>query len=196
MAKRNLKITIIAGSPNKVSRLNGLTQFAEKKLQASGNVQINWVHAAELPPEDLIYAKFDSPEVQRANEKVQEADAVIVASPVYKASYSGVLKTYLDLLPQKALEGRLVLPLFIGGTISHLLSIDYALKPVLAALGARHVLGGVFAVDSWVTKTDQGGYELAEELKSRLEDSVAELIRETAWRVEKAQEWTENAVKG
>ncbi|MGG1600794.1 MULTISPECIES: NADPH-dependent FMN reductase [Paenibacillus] len=194
MAKQNLKIAIIVGSPNKVSRLNGLTRFVEEKLQASGNVQLNWVQVTELPPDDLIYARFDSQDVRLANEKVQEADAVIVASPVYKASYTGVLKTYLDLLPQGALEGKIVLPLFIGGTISHLLSIDYALKPVLAALGARHVLGGVFAVDSWVTKTEQGGYELEEELKSRLENSVAELIRETAWRIERKRE-SENAVK-
>ncbi|GCL70635.1 FMN reductase (NADPH) [Paenibacillus naphthalenovorans] len=194
MAKQNLKIAIIVGSPNKVSRLNGLTRFVEEKLQASGNVQLNWVQVTELPPDDLIYARFDSQDVRLANGKVQEADAVIVASPVYKASYTGVLKTYLDLLPQGALEGKIVLPLFIGGTISHLLSIDYALKPVLAALGARHVLGGVFAVDSWVTKTEQGGYELEEELKSRLENSVAELIRETAWRIERKRE-SENAVK-
>lgn len=194
MAKQNLKIAIIVGSPNKVSRLNGLTRFVEEKLLASGNVQLNWVQVTELPPDDLIYARFDSQDVRLANGKVQEADAVIVASPVYKASYTGVLKTYLDLLPQGALEGKIVLPLFIGGTISHLLSIDYALKPVLAALGARHVLGGVFAVDSWVAKTEQGGYELEEELKSRLENSVAELIRETAWRIERKRE-SENAVK-
>ncbi|MFC7750848.1 NADPH-dependent FMN reductase [Paenibacillus thermoaerophilus] len=195
MSTRNVKITIIAGSPNKVSRLNGLTQFVEENLRASGNVQVNWVRAVELPPEDLIYARFDSPDVREANGKVEEADAVVVASPVYKASYTGVLKTYLDLLPQKALEGKIVLPLFIGGTISHLLAIDYALKPVLAALGARHVLGGVFAVDGWVTKSDQGGYELTEELKARLEDSVAELIREIAWRVRRTEEPAGEAVK-
>lgn len=187
MATRNAKITIIAGSPAKVSRLNGLTQFAEEKLQAAGFARPESVRVNELPPEDLIYARFDSPDVGEANRKVDEADAVIVASPVYKASYTGVLKTYLDLLPQKALEGKIVLPLFIGGTISHLLSIDYAMKPVLSALGARHVLGGVFAVDSWVAKTDQGGYDLSEELKARLDAAVDELIRELEWRNAKIQ---------
>jgi len=183
MGDRKLKVALIEGNPNKISRLNGLTRFVEEKLLASGKVEIDWIRAAELPPEDLIFAKFDSPEIRRANERVEQSDAVIIASPVYKASYTGVLKAYLDLLPQKGLEGKLVLPLMIGGTAAHLLSIDYALKPVLSALGARHILGGVFAVDSWVTKTEQGGYELTEELKSRLEDAMADLIRETALRV-------------
>ncbi|MDQ0896682.1 NAD(P)H-dependent oxidoreductase [Paenibacillus sp. V4I7] len=61
-----------------------------------------------------------------------------------EASYTGVLKAFLDLLPQKGLECKVVLPLAVGGTISHLLAIDYALKPVLSALGARNILQGVY----------------------------------------------------
>lgn len=56
---------------------------------------------AELPAEDLIHTKFESEAIVKANGLVAEADAVIVVSPVYKASYTGVLKTFLDLVPQK-----------------------------------------------------------------------------------------------
>jgi FMN reductase len=58
------------------------------------------INVSDLPAEDLISAHFD-PAIQQANELVEKADAIIVASPVYKASYTGVFKTYLDLLPQK-----------------------------------------------------------------------------------------------
>ncbi|MDF2720617.1 MAG: reductase [Paenibacillus sp.] len=183
MAANPLKIAIIVGSPSKQSRLNGLTAKVEQKLRDE-EAQVDLVIVNELPPEDLIYAKFDSPHIQKANAIIEQADAVVVASPVYKAAYTGVLKTYLDLLPQKGLEGKIVLPLFIGGTISHLLSIDYALKPVLSALGARHILSGVFAVDSWVSKTDQGQYDLSEELQTRLESAAAELVQEARLRKE------------
>lgn len=77
--------------------------------------------------------------MQAAIAEVDLADALVVATPVYKASYSGVLKTFLDVLPQKAFARKAVLPLATGGTIAHLLSIDYALRPVLLSLCPRHV---------------------------------------------------------
>ena len=83
-------------------------------------------------------------------EQLKEADGLIVATPVYKAAYSGALKTLLDLLPERALEGKVVLPLATGGTVAHLLAVDYALKPVLSALKAQEILHGVFADDSQV----------------------------------------------
>ena len=58
-------------------------------------------------------ADFNSPAIKQAIAAVEGA-AVIIASPVYKASYSGALKTILDILPQKGLQGKVVLPLFIG----------------------------------------------------------------------------------
>ena len=72
----------------------------------------------------------------------------------------------------------MVLPLFIGGTIAHLLAIDYALKPVVNALGGTNILGGVFAVDQWVSRTEHGGFELTEELKDRIDASISELTLE------------------
>jgi FMN reductase len=168
------KAVIIAGSPSGTSRLNGLLQAAEEKLHARG-IEVGRIRVADIPPEVLISASFDSPEVKAANALVEEADAVIVASPVYKASYTGVLKTYLDLLPQKALERKIVLPLFIGGSIAHLLAIDYALKPVLSALGARYQLGGVYAVDTQVEKPEEGEFRLSGELAGRLEAAIQEL---------------------
>jgi FMN reductase len=121
---------------------------------------------------------------------VEKADAIIVASPVYKASYTGVLKTYLDLLPQKGLAQKIILPLFIGGSIAHLLTIDYALKPVLSVLGARTILAGVYVVDSLVKRNEQGQVELATEVKQRLDDSLQELLEVTDWQVKRGKEET------
>ena len=87
---------------------------------------------------------------------VHAADVVVVATPIYKAAYSGLLKTFLDLLPQDALRGKTVLPLATGGSAAHLLALDYALKPVLAALGARDILDGVFATDAQLVRAEAG----------------------------------------
>jgi len=168
------KVVIIAGSPSRASRLTGLLEQAETILSRSG-ATVEWISVSELPAEDLIKTRFDSPAIAGAVGRVAEADAVIVASPVYKAAYSGILKTFLDLLPQKGLERKAVLPVFIGGSIAHLLAVDYSLKPVLSALGARYQLAGVYAVDKQVVRTEDG-YQLEDELIVRLEESINELL--------------------
>jgi FMN reductase len=178
------KIVVINGTPSLVSRINAVIEYAEASLIDQG-FEVERINVAELPAEDLIHTKFESDAIVKANGLVAEADAVIVVSPVYKASYTGVLKTFLDLVPQKGLAGKIVLPLFMGGSLAHLLTIDYALKPVLSVLGARYILGGVYAVDSQVVRNDHGVVELAEELKLRLNDALAELAEETTHRVER-----------
>jgi FMN reductase len=107
--------------------------------------------SAKFAPEDLLYARFDNPALQTLNEQLAGADGLIIATPVYKASFSGALKTLLDLLPERALEGKIVLPLATGGNHAHMLAVDYASKPVLNALKAQEILHGVFADDSQVT---------------------------------------------
>ncbi|MFC5651508.1 NADPH-dependent FMN reductase [Paenibacillus solisilvae] len=173
------KVVIISGSPNPISRLNGILNHVEGRLASLGWT-VNLLHVAALPAEDLILARFDSPAIVEANNIVAEADAVVIASPVYKAAYTGVLKTYLDLLPQKGLEGKVVLPLFIGGTIAHLLAIDYALKPVLSALYSRHITAGVYTVDTQIQKSDDGSFLLEEELVQRLNAAVAGFVEATS----------------
>jgi FMN reductase len=98
---------------------------------------------------------------------------------VYKASFSGIIKTFLDLLPQNGLSGKVVTPLFIGGSIAHLLTIDYALKPVLSALGVNHFGTSVYAVDTQITRVEGSGseptFELHQDLKLRLDATLANL---------------------
>lgn len=176
------KAVIINGSPTTGSRLTAIMELAEQKLSAAG-FEVNRIDVAQLPPEDLIHTKFESEYIVKANGLVAEADAVIIASPVYKASYTGVLKTFLDLIPEKGLAGKIILPLFIGGSLAHLLAIDYSLKPVLSSIGARHILGGVYAVDAQVARTEEGGFDIAEVLLERLDAALAELAEETHHRV-------------
>ncbi|NGM84451.1 NADPH-dependent FMN reductase [Paenibacillus sp. 7124] len=172
------KIVVINGTPSLVSRINAVIEHAEHALEGKG-FEVERINVAELPPEDLIHTKFESEAIVKANGLVAEADALVIVSPVYKASYTGVLKTFLDLIPQKGLAGKIVLPLFMGGSLAHLLTIDYALKPVLSVLGARHILGGVYAVDSQVVRNDQGVVEIAEELQLRLNNVLEEFAEET-----------------
>ncbi|MDQ6422778.1 NADPH-dependent FMN reductase [Paenibacillus sp. LHD-117] len=184
-------IVIISGSPNATSRLNGIIDYVRREIEQLGHTT-KTITVVSLPPDDLVHARFGSAAIVEANRHVEEASAVIIASPVYKASYTGVLKAYVDLLPQKGLEGKLVAPLFIGGTLAHLLSIDYSLKPVLSSMGARHFVRGVYATDELVDRIQDGTsetkFELKEELRDRLQAAVQELHEELQMRADFAKQ--------
>jgi FMN reductase len=75
---------------------------------------------------------------------IEQADGLIIATPIFKASYSGLLKVFLDLLPQFALAGKAILPIATGGSAGHLLALDYGLRPVLQSMGARHIVQSLF----------------------------------------------------
>ena len=104
------------------------------------------------------------------------ASGVVIATPVYKAAYTGVLKTFLDLLPQFGFADKVVLPLATGGTIAHVLAIDYALRPVLHALNARHVVGGLFILDKLLERAEDGSLRIENETRKQLESVLSEFL--------------------
>ncbi len=164
-------IVAISGSPAARSRSTALLQLALMRLESEGVAQ-HTVHARELPPAALLAADTQAPQIRAALEAIEAAQLVIVATPIYKAAYSGLLKTFLDLLPQDALRGKTVLPLATGGSAAHLLALDYTLKPVLMALGARHILDGVFATDAQLQPHETGGYVPDAPLLQRLDRAL------------------------
>lgn len=169
-----MRVITLAGSPRYPSRSSSLLEYAREKLSALDVEVYHW-HLQNFAPEDLLYARFDSPALLTLIEQLSTADGLIIATPVYKASFSGALKTLLDLLPERALEKKVVLPLATGGTVAHMLAVDYALKPVLNALKAQEILHGVFADDAQVTDY-QHKPQFTPNLQKRLDESL-----ETFW---------------
>jgi FMN reductase len=177
------RVVIISGSPSASSRLEGVLQTVSNQLESAG-LGVQLISVRDQSPEDLVYSKFDSPKIIQAVKDIEQADAVIVATPIYKASYTGVLKSFLDLLPQKGLQGKVVLPLAIGGTIAHLLAIDHALKPVLSALNAYHILNGVYVLDTQVVR-EENKFTLLPEIELRLQEAAKAFAQEVIWRSER-----------
>ena len=166
-------IVAISGSPQARSRSTSLMQLALARLeQHDGEASTQHaIHVREFPATSLLAADRSEPTILAAIAAVQAADVVVVATPIYKAAYSGLLKAFLDVLPQDALRGKTVLPLATGGSTAHLLALDYTLRPVLAALGARHILDGVFATDAQLQAHDTG-YVPDDELVERIDRAL------------------------
>ncbi|OWS76454.1 NAD(P)H-dependent FMN reductase [Pantoea sp. VS1] len=165
-----MRVITLAGSPRFPSRSTALLSVCQRALEARGVEVIPWnIH--NFQPEDLLYARFDSPALTALKADLALAEGLIVATPIYKASFSGALKTLLDLLPERALEHKVVLPLASGGSVAHMLAVDYALKPVLNALKAQEVLHGVFASDTQITHYDRQP-ELDALLSERIDEAL------------------------
>ena len=168
-------VVSIGGSPSLRSRSGVLLERSRQWLQDRG-VEVVTFQVRDFPAEDLLHARFDSPHVQHFQQLVAQADGLIVSTPVYKASFSGALKTLLDLLPERALAHKIVLPIATGGSIAHMLAVDYALKPVLSALKAQETLQGIFADDSQIAYGEGSAQaQLVPVLEHRLHEALETL---------------------
>ncbi|MFY4775349.1 NAD(P)H-dependent oxidoreductase [Metabacillus sp. RGM 3146] len=134
---------------------------------------VRGISVLDVDPKVLVQAEYDHPTVREIAESIQKADGVIIASPVYKAAYSGVLKTLLDLLPRDALKEK---PLMIGGSQAHLLAIDYSFKPLLAALHAQTILRGVYLTDPQIDKTSPLEPINEADLEERISNQLKQFI--------------------
>jgi FMN reductase len=176
-----MSVLLIAGSPSEHSRSSTLLDAVAQRLQLKVDerqVHVDRLHIRDLSPQALLLADWGHKSVRQSIAQVASASALVVATPVYKAAYSGVLKVFLDLLPQTALKGKVVLPIATGGSPHHMLALDYALRPVLQSLGARHILPGVYASDTQIPKDGQGEYQIGDEIQTRLDDAVTILLNE------------------
>ncbi|GHE07962.1 NADPH-dependent FMN reductase [Streptomyces alanosinicus] len=150
----------VSGSPSATSRTGRLLRHLDQRLLAQGH-QVIPLDVRGVPAEALLGADVRHPAIVEAAALFARADGVLIGTPIYKASYSGVLKALLDLLPQHALTGKTVLPLATGGSTAHVLAIDYALRPVLHSMGAAHVVQGWFTLDRDITVREDGSLSLA-----------------------------------
>jgi FMN reductase len=167
-----MSIVAVAGSPSANSRSTALLRHVLDRF--ADTEPRHEIVLRDLPPAALVRAHVDDPAIRRARDHMAAARVVVVATPIYKASYSGLLKIFLDLLPQDALRGKTVLALGTGGSAAHLLALDYALKPVLAALGARHLLDSIYAVDAQFTPHALHGHVAHDDVVQRIERALAD----------------------
>lgn len=99
---------------------------------------------------DHLLTGFPAPQLRSALETVTAADALIAATPTFKASYSGLFKSFFDLFEEGALENLPVLVAATGGTARHSLMLDTAMRPLFAYLKALVLPLGVYAAtEDW-----------------------------------------------
>ena len=176
-------IIAISGSPTVESRINVVLRYLQKEAAKQG-VTIKIISVLDFAPEVLVQGQWNHPSIAEFSAEIQKAKGVIVASPVYKAAYTGSLKALLDLLPQDGLRDKPVYPIMIGGSQAHLLALDCSLKPLLSALYATTILRGAYLTDKLVDKVNDDAPILDTELQDRVLMQLKQLIDLTACTVE------------
>jgi len=119
---------------------------------------------------------FPSPALESAIERVTAADGLIAVTPIFTTSYSGLFKSFIDVLDPASLTDMPVLLGATGGSERHSLAIDYAMRPLFAYLHARPVTTGVFAASAdWGRGAQPGQEDAASGLHDRIARAAAEL---------------------
>ncbi len=112
---------------------------------------------------------MSSPALDEAKKRVSAADGLITVTPVFKASYSGLFKTFFDVLDADALNGMPTIIAATGGSGRHALVLDFALRPLLSYLRAVVVPTGLFAA------TEDWGTEQGAAFETRIARAAGEL---------------------
>ncbi|HEX5293813.1 MAG TPA: NAD(P)H-dependent oxidoreductase [Streptosporangiaceae bacterium] len=140
------QIVTVVGNPRPESRTHALAAtladalaavLPESKVSA---VDLAVLGAQVLDPADDAAAA--------AVTQVLGADILVVASPTYKATYSGLLKAFLDRLGTGSLAGRRAVPVLLGGAPTHQLAVDVHFTPLLLELGASVPVRGLFVLEA------------------------------------------------
>ena len=170
-----------AGSSSRPSRTRNLveaiTTTAAKRIGATTTIyDLNEIHPSLGSTLDPSTAPQDLGELIDA---ITSADALIVGSPVYKGTYTGLFKHLFDLIEPKALKDKPVVLSATGGSERHALVLDHGLRPLFAFFSADIVATGVYA-----TETDFTEYQPSSPaLLSRIDRAALEL----SWRINTAR---------
>ncbi|MEX2284740.1 MAG: NAD(P)H-dependent oxidoreductase [Gemmatimonadota bacterium] len=165
----------ISGSPARNSKSRTLLTRAVELLAIEG-VDTIVLDLATLPADGLL-GRSAVPAIAAAISSIAETDIIVAATPVYRATYSGLLKVFFDLLPPSALVGKVGIPIATGGSASHQLVLDHGLRPLFASLGALVIPSATYATDAQFT-TDGPDPLLIERLQRAVNEAVS-LARST-----------------
>lgn len=159
-------VGVLIGNPRPFSRTTRIArEVADQVAHAvAGAVE----HVVELGAYGPDVLKPDAEHVSQDVEALARVDVLVVASPTYKATYTGLLKAFLDRYQSRGLEGVVAIPVMVGGAPHHSLAVDVHLRPLLVELSAVVPTQGLYVLDS---ELDQ----LSETVRTWLNDAATTL---------------------
>lgn len=148
----HMNITILVGNPKPQSRTRQVAETLVEHLLDDSRTSVTVVDLA-----DHIDEVFDwqAAHMNELTDQVAASDLVVVASPTYKATYTGLLKAFLDRFPQNGLNGVVAIPVMTGADDVHSMGPDVNLAPLLVELGAVVPGRGFYFVTGAMDRLDE-----------------------------------------
>jgi len=147
---KTIKAVTLVGNPKIGSRTLHVAEEVTKQI--AGWLESRGVKSTSTTVDiaELGSGLFDweSSAVNEALQRIAGCDLVVVASPVYKAAYTGLLKMLLDRIPMEGLAGRVAIPVMVAAAPIHVLAVETHLRPVLVELGACCPTRGLVVLES------------------------------------------------
>jgi FMN reductase len=139
-------LLMLVGAATPPGRLAAAVAMAAEAALSDGNVSVDVLNLAEVPIDICDGRPLDGygEATRRAVARIAAAQAVLIAAPVYRASYPGVLKNLLDIAPVEALQNKPTGIVAMGGSPHHYLAVDTQLRQVLGWFGALVAPTGVY----------------------------------------------------
>jgi FMN reductase len=135
-------IVVIVGNPRAGSRTRAVGEAVAARLAACiDGAGVDVIELADVGPALFEWA---DPHVDQLRAQVRDAAALVVATPTYKASYTGLLKLFLDRFDAGELGGVPTVSVMTGGSAAHTLAVDVHLTPVLVEIGASCPARGLY----------------------------------------------------
>lgn len=142
-----LKVVVVCGNPKANSRTLGVAEeVARQAASAAGRENVS-THIIDLANFGGQLFDWSSEAVKAEVAALSGADLAVIASPTYKASYTGLLKSFLDWFGQTGLAGVVAVPVMVGGSAIHALAPEVFLRPLLVEIGAIVPTRGLFILD-------------------------------------------------
>jgi FMN reductase len=148
------KVGVVVGNPKPKSRTLDVARATAQAAAAAGGLHTDdelIVDLADLGPQLFDWS---AAAVNEAVEAVKHCELLVVASPTYKASYTGLLKSFLDWFAADSLAGVTTVPVMVGAGAAHTLAVEVHLRPVLVELGALLPTRGLFVLESDLAHLD------------------------------------------
>jgi FMN reductase len=139
-------VLTVVGNPRPESRTHGLARALASELATALDADIG--EEVDLAVLGSRVLDNDDAAATAAARHALEADVLVISSPTYKATYSGLLKAFLDRIGTGALAGAAAIPILLGGASTHRLAVDVHFTPLLAELGAVVPAGGLFVLEA------------------------------------------------
>jgi FMN reductase len=154
-----MKLVVVSAGLTQPSSTRLLADRITAAVTARADVTPRVVELRELAVDiaNHLATGFPSPALGDVLAAVKGADGLVVASPIFTASYSGLFKSFFDLVDHEALTGKPVLIAATGGTARHSLALEHALRPMFAYLHAVVVPTAVYAASEDWAGTDLAG---------------------------------------